>query len=629
MKIADIDPKMLQIITKNVSEKVSQAAHNSNKDIEEICEGERHSRLVSICGALSRQGLSLESLTKALININNTSCKPALQEFEVRSIAQSIHKYKNFERNPALHKNKPINKITRLLFSNKGNSNERNTQIASLIIKDLEQKGIFIKTDLDEFYYFDNSQKELLSLKKEKNNYKKLMMRYKINFKMPAYDFIYHAITVHCYENGTKTSVYKYAHYDKYKNILYIKCGKNQILKIDLNSVTKCDNGIDGVLFSDLIDVEEFEYIENLDNNDYINNLMISLCNFNEVALDSATQKILAKAYFIALFMPEFMNTKPILTIVGTKGSAKTTLLKAFTKVLYGEKHNVALMPNKPDDLDILVANSHFLGIDNLDTHKEGLNDKLAVYATGGLIKKRKLYTDSEVYEADLNAYIGISTRALCFKRDDILQRLILLELSPITGGFIDENELMKPLLQYRNNILTQAINEIQKIMRIINSHKYKNYRSAFRMADFANFFTCLLDDYKVAESHLKIMTKHQREVSIDNDLIIIHLARFTNIAEHKFYSAYDIYNIIIEHARPHLEKIYIKSDFEKSYETVLAFAKRLNNIKDDIQEFIKIETKKGRANQTLYSFSKGERFEEINAIAGYIKVIGCNDCPF
>lgn len=181
---------------------------------------------------------------------------------------------------------------------------------------------------------------------------------------------------------------------------------------------------------------------------------------------------MLARAFFVSLLVPELLPTKPILTIIGQKGSAKTTLLKCFIKTLYGAKHNVCSMPSKTEDLDTLVACSHFLAIDNLDTHKDDLNDKLAVYSTGGYIKKRKLYTDAGMYTAFIDAFIGISTRALCFKRDDVLQRLILLSLNPINNNFIAESELMKPIVQYRNNLLSQVIDEIQVVLRNISSKK-------------------------------------------------------------------------------------------------------------------------------------------------------------
>lgn len=65
-------------------------------------EGERHDRLVKLAGSLSRQGLNLESLTDTLLTLNESLCSSPLPEKEVKIIAKSIYKYKNYERNPEL-----------------------------------------------------------------------------------------------------------------------------------------------------------------------------------------------------------------------------------------------------------------------------------------------------------------------------------------------------------------------------------------------------------------------------------------------------------------------------------------------------------------------------------------------
>ena len=52
-----------------------------------------------------------------------------------------------------------------------------------------------------------------------------------------------------------------------------------------------------------------------------------------------------------------------------------------------------------------------------------------------------------------------------------------------------------------------------------------------------------------------------------------------------------------------------------QAYPNVQSFAKRLNNIKDDIREYIIVKTQKGRANTTLYSFEKGAHFDDLPMI--------------
>lgn len=577
-----------------------------------IVEGERHDKLVKIAGSLSRQAYSESALKEALLSLNETLCENPLPEKEVEQIAKSIFKYANYKTNPDLQNdNDTVSKVINLLYSSKGNANERSQKISDFIIDDLNTKGKFITTSNDDCYFFSNNDKTLIQLNPESINYKKLISEYRINPQMRVFNFLHQAIIIYCFNNAENSEVYKFARYDTHNNKLYIKCGVSQMYIVDTKSITLADNGTDGVLFSDIIDSEPFEYIENIEKRDYIFENIIALNNFNDTALEIEVQQTLAKAYFLSLFMPEFLTTKPILTIIGSKGSGKTTLLKAIVKTLYGSKHNVCSVPSKLDDLDVLVVNSHFLALDNWDTYKTDASDKIAVYATGGFIKKRKLYTDSTMYEAFIDAFIGMSARALNFKRDDIIQRLILLEVIPISNGYIPESELMKPLEENRNYLMSQAIDEVQHILQLIESKKYFGLRSSFRMADFAKFLTLVLDDKEKAEFFLFTMTQCQKKASIENDPIISYLGAFAEIDKEDWHNASDMYKLIVlidkDENRPH-----IKTDFEKSYENVFSFAKRLNNIKNDIKDFIIVETRKGRANLTEYCIKKGPKFDEM-----------------
>ena len=584
-------------------------------------EGERHNRLVQLAGSLSRHGIDEDSLTESLLNLNEQLCSPALPAKEVREIARSVYKYKNYKRNPDLQNNEPqtvIEKVCRFLYSNKGNDTLKKQQISDLIIKDLSRFVDFIQTEYRQNYLFNNETKELIEIHPENKDYVKLIAKYKINQTLPVFKFLLHEISMYCHNTGKLANIYKFAHYDSIRNLVYIKCGKSQMYMVSTEGVTLCDNGTNGVLFSGVIDSVSFEYIPNVNNTDYIGDYIINLCSYNYNDISTGTQKLLARAFFLSLLVPELLTTKPILAVIGQKGCFKTTLLKCFIKTLYGAKHSVCSMPSKTEDLDTLVVCSHFLPIDNLDNHKGDLNDKFAVYSTGGYIKKRKLYTDAEMYTAFIDAFIGISTRTLCFKRDDVLQRLILLSLNPI-DSYADESDFLKPVIEHRNNLLSQAIDEIQVVLRNISSKKYENFRTRFRMADFAKFLSLLTDNYDLSERCLAEITKFQQNVSTDNDIIIPYLIEFTSTYPDRFYNAAAIYKLLSAYGKQTAKSEFWKNDFENSYANTNVFAMRLRNIKNDIREFIVVETRKGRGNATEYSFKKGKHFEDIKHLADIV----------
>jgi len=517
-------------------------------------------------------------------------------------------------------------KVKRLVYGKKGDKTaiQNKQEITDLIIEELCACGEFIRTDTEECYYLDKETKETLRIDPESNNYKTLIYKnFGINSKIPVYGYSFEGIIVHCLNKGRLTNVYKYAHYDRKKNIIYVKCGKNQFYKITTdNKPQLCDNGTDGVLFSDLINVQPYKYVDVEPDKDYILEYLISLCNFSDKGIPVEVQRSFAKAFFLSLLIPEFFDTKALIIIVGSQGSGKSTLCRAIVRILYGENANICPMPSKLDDLDILIVNSHFLVIDNFDTFKDGICDKLAVYATGGTIKARKLYTNNQICENNIDAFFGITTLGLVFKRPDVLNRSLILDVAQITGGYIDEPTLFEGVISNRDKILSQAFNEIQRIMRAIANYDKAKAKFNFRMADFGKFYTLLLGNVNLAAQHLRLMNKHQNRNSIENDVIITYLAEFMRYSkENEYYTANHIYNEIISLLQCALDyhntngfakRGLIRNDFLNAYQNVQAFAKRLNNIKNVLSDFIVIDTRKGRANQTLYRLSKGELFNEI-----------------
>lgn len=616
-EIQVIGEELLELITKEKDYNTGQEARVETVDT--FGEGERNARITAIAGSLFRQGLSKDAVVDSLLSLNESICSPPLHPKEITTIVRSVSKYKNHEQvaDCETQYSSVHEEIEDYLYHVKGNVNLKSKHIAELIVTDLLDKGAFYKS-FEDVFYFDNDSKVLIAINKENINFKKLLADYKINASTSFYKYVFEEIFVFAYANATETNIYKYAHYNQSGNVVYIKNG-NGMYKITSSEISFCDNGTDGILFSDAIIVSTFNYIEDADGEDYICKYIASLGTYDETYMDSVTQRNLVKAYFISLIMPEFLQTKPIFVAVGVKGSSKTTLLKAIVKCLYGIKHSVLTMPSKPDDLDVIMTQSHFAAIDNVDTYKESLNDKFAVYATGGYIKKRKLFTDNTMCEAYIDSFLGITTRMLAFRRDDILQRLLLVFLDSIKTGYKAESDLINPIMKNRDLILTQAINAVQKVLSVIATGKYNNFVSNFRMSDFARFLTILLDDHEQAESYLAKLSKLQRSASMENDVLIPYLTRYIiDLPIEKqgaFLPAHDIYRTLEGYSRTMSENTLLRSDFTQAYNTVIGFSKRLNNIKDDIKEYISIETRRGSGNQSLYRCSRGERFDDLPSI--------------
>ena len=79
----------------------------------------------------------------------------------------------------------------------------------------------------------------------------------------------------------------------------------------------------------------------------------------------------------------------PLLAMIGEKGSGKTSVLRRIGQLLFGPKFQVMGMSHEPKDFDAAVTSEAFVVIDNADANVPWLDDKLAVVATGGTLKRQ------------------------------------------------------------------------------------------------------------------------------------------------------------------------------------------------------------------------------------------------
>lgn len=623
--LTEVPPELLKLAIKQ-EEYPEKVRNYNNKQNHDIQKGGRNNAVTSYVGSLFSKGLEYKDVQLLADAYNSSYCKPPLSRREVAGIVKSISRYNNAQRRKNRDtkisvetvmddKDKPIGQIVEeILTEGKMKTDIRFRLVSEVIIKDLSECGKFYKSN-GNYYIFDNKTKMLISINKGNINLKTLLAKYRINAARDIFKIIYEALIVHCQSEGEETEVYKYSHFDIDSGCLYLK-NHNMIYKITEDDVIKCDNGTDKVLFTDTVEVEPYEYINNI-KEDYLKKCLLNLPNYSQMPyLSNNDAKTIVAIYLHALFMPDLLQTKPLISTVGSKGSGKTTLLRMMLKCIYGKYADVTAMTNKMEDLDTIIAKRHFIVIDNLDTFKDSINDKIASYATGVVNEKRRLYSDGDVYKERVEAFIGISTRNPVFRRDDITQRVIIIYLEPLTK-FSTERQIIEPVMKYRNEILSQIIQKLQGIIKLINRKKFAKTSSSFRMADFAYFTALYLNNHLKAEDLLLRISKTQRALVLDGDILITYLVKY--VAENRrsgfppeWLTAAQFYEQLDGRAATEKKDTLFKNEFRERYENSISLGKRLTNIKSDISEYIKIEIRKNSGNVTTYRVSAGECFNEL-----------------
>jgi hypothetical protein len=105
----------------------------------------------------------------------------------------------------------------------------------------------------------------------------------------------------------------------------------------------------------------------------------------------------LVLAYLLAAFYPS--KNYPILVIYAQQGSAKTHFLRKLRSLI--DPHIVETCPLPPSGRELFIAarNSHMQAFENVSKLSDQMSDSLCRLATGGGLRLRKLFKDTdEVY---------------------------------------------------------------------------------------------------------------------------------------------------------------------------------------------------------------------------------------
>jgi len=479
---------------------------------------------------------------------------------------------------------------------------EKKEAVAKLAISEIQQRYVFYK-DHNYSYLFSEETKRIISLSEQSKELRHLFVQIGINPAENIYNYVLEELLTYAYINAQQVEIHKYAYYDKKNYCLYIYNNQDRIFKITVDKITEINNGDEGILFLYDPSAEPFEIVEIDKNLDYLDEFIFSKMHFDceESDMELNQQKGLFRCWFFSTFFESIMSTKVLLLILGEKGSGKTYGLRILGKVLFGSKYEVSPMPNKPDDFDTIVSNSHYCVFDNADNTFPWLNDKLACVATGQVIKKRRLYSDNETVEMPVKCFVALTSREPNFTRDDIADRLICISLKRFEK-FLQENNFIENILENRNKIMSYILSELHEIIKALYAERETQYETEFRIADFAAFGLCIAD-YKNKkgefEETLKTLINVQSNFTMENAPLMEVLTIWLHADNQRNVGRPITGNQLFKELKE-LANILVPSFYYKSTGSMM---KRLNNLRQNIKEEITFTRRAGHANQYIYEF--------------------------
>lgn len=473
--------------------------------------------------------------------------------------------------------------------------------VLDIIRTDTTERGKFYRSN-SEAYLFLNAEKKLIKISLTDNECVKFFSKYGIISTEKIFHYIFEAIRIYAIENGQDTIIQKFSYYNSTTNILYVQNGESSLLKISYDEITLSDNGTDGVLFLANRLSTPFNFVPCPLNISYINSIILNSINFSQPKLGELTIGQRKMSYYlwnIANYFRSILPTRPILAVVGPKGSSKTSCVRRAGKLIIGPDFDVTPLSDKPDDFDAAVTNLTFVGIDNADSKCSWFNDKLAVLATGGKYLKRKLYTTNSMEEIEPDCFLAITSRTPHFKRDDVNDRLLIMFVDRIEK-FISERTLNENFLNHRDEMMSELMLHLQTVVRALKDQSDVHYEGPFRMADFADFAlkigTHLGFQNEIHET-LSKLGREQSRFTLEDDpvarMLILWVAENDNI---------EISNIELCQKLSLLAK-QKNMHFPFTQEQGKSFAQYMSSLRPNLEDFFEITPKNHGGHRVTYTY--------------------------
>jgi hypothetical protein len=469
--------------------------------------------------------------------------------------------------------------------------------ISQHVISNLKQRGFFITTETDNYFFWGVARK-LLSF--EGSQFAALLEDwYGINRSEAEWDYLINSLTTEAIQRGQKSEVYQFARYQN--NVLYVSRFDGNVYRLDGEKIELVANGTDGVLFLDDPSWQPYEYLEDENPSSLIFNKLIAPINFakEDVRLTQDEQKLLLLVWLFTIFFESLLPTKPILVFIGSQGSGKSSTLRWILKFLFGGKVDMKTLAKEKEDAFVAAVCSNYLvAFDNVDDKITWLNDHLATVSTGGSITLRRLYSTNEQITYYPKAFLCLTSRTPRFRREDVADRLLLFQVDRIEN-FNPESELLQERLQIRNQLWTEMLNRLNRIVGILRQDTQLP-RGVFRMADFAKLAWRIANIYGQGEIMLDMLEKlelEKSEFTLTEDPFFITLSQWLEEPSNRGRE------LSMKQLWEELGELSHGAGVEWSYKTAQALGTRVARVRGSLETFFRVRIKTGAQRQKTYQF--------------------------
>jgi len=365
-------------------------------------------------------------------------------------------------------------------------------EVCDAVVRDLKEKGRFLQVEGGQCYWFNDTERKVMAIDSQMME-TVLDIGYGINPADRLTRNVVASLQTETLTQGEEARVYRLAHYDMKKNILYIYAGQGLVYKLNGQMILTENNGNDGVFFQEI--EKEACWKADFDNPTDPFEILIRSLSFASgegVVLTPHYQRIVLWLWLRSLFFEEIQPTKPILVLTGDHGSGKTTALRRFLYLLFGPRGEVSSIKDEQAWTPAITSN-YLVVLDNVDKRLKWLPDKLNLAATGQSISIRLLYETNREYKVTPRCFLALTTVHPPFEESTVVDRFILLRMEPL-DTYMSEKAIKRDVLSQRNQLWAGLLEQLNSD---INCLREKDIDVAFRMADWGELCGKLLRQEK------------------------------------------------------------------------------------------------------------------------------------
>lgn len=479
--------------------------------------------------------------------------------------------------------------------------------IAGVVTRHMMKHGKFLyNRDTNTIYYFSEENHEVLGVNTD-DGQAYLSREYGVNKSTEEGKYLTEEVKSHALTSGEEVDVKRYFHYDKKENKLYIYNRNYHYYVLDGDSIEKEMNGKN--VYFETMNQKEIEYLEP-DEREYMDEvpgqfdqweaegsfLHQMLCNRTNFASKTAlTRDQQRMQLMVSLYMFPFYSyfrAKPINAFIGEKGSGKSITLKMLSNFLMYPGFDVSSMPDDKKDFLVVCHNNPLYFLDNVDESESWMNDALASVATGTTMKVRELYTNFEQAEAQVDTFLAITSRTPEFDRDDVVDRLLIYYVQRVDKN-IDPNLLIDPIDDCWNTLWSEYIDDLNSIVKVMGEIDRSDIKSEHRLVEWVIFANIVqralgLDEDEVQDL-INDMRYEKMAFSLQDDRILPALRNLKESPMHntgqRWLPASELYEKLTQ----------VDDMIEESYPNAQSLARRLPNIKTELEGLVGLKVKRNR----------------------------------